>query len=134
MKAQVLPAITPSVIKTKPKLMALVIKVSSVASGGRRLKSCAKYAGRYEEKQNGDQEGADGGGFEEIVDGQVADSDREFDNRDEVQNGGDEKREESGFEEAFSAAEQHRNDVQQPNPVERRGHTEPENGHFMHLG
>jgi hypothetical protein len=23
--------------------------------------------------------------------------------------------------------------VQQPNPVERRGHTEPENGHFMHL-
>ncbi len=44
MNAQALPAITPSVMNTKPKLMALVIRLSSVASGGRRLKSAPRSA------------------------------------------------------------------------------------------
>ena len=86
-----------------------------------------------EQKQNGDQERADGGGFKERVDGQMAERDRHFHNRDEMQNRGDEKCEKRRFEEAFAAAEQDRHDVQQPDPVERRGHTEPENGHFVHL-
>ena len=67
------------------------------------------------------------------VDGQMAERDGHFHNRDEVQNRADEKCEQRGFEEAFAAAQQDRHDVQQPNPVQRRGHTEPENGHFVHL-
>jgi hypothetical protein len=50
-----------------------------------------------------------------------------------MQGGGDEKCEQGGLEEALATAEQDRHDVQQPNPVQRCGHTEPKNGHFVHL-
>ena len=56
-----------------------------------------------------------------------------FDDRDEMQDRGDHEREERGFEKAFAAAEQNRDYVQKPDSVERSGHTEPENGHFVHL-
>ena len=87
----------------------------------------------HEEKQDGDQESADRSGFKEIVHRQMSDGDGHFHDRDKMQRGRDEKREQRGLEEALLPAQQDRHDVQQPNPVQRRGHTEPENSHFVHL-
>ena len=58
-----------------------------------------------EQKENGDQERADRRGFEEIVDRQVTDGNRDLDDGYEMQRRRDEKCEQRGFEEASAPAQ-----------------------------
>ncbi len=71
----------------------------------------------HEEKQNCNEERADGCALEEVVHRQVPDRDRQLNNRNQMQHHSNQKCEQRVFEESGFAPQQHGHGVKQPHPI-----------------
>ncbi len=84
------------------------------------------------QKNDADDPGAEGAGFEEAVDGAAAFDKALFDDRDELEHCSQGERTESYAEEAHAALEHGHDDFEEAERIESSGHTKPEKTGFAH--